>query len=85
MNLYLIHQSTNGGYDTYDSAVVCAETKLKARKINPSGCAKKDWYKSEDPYDNYTWSDLKDVKADLIGKAKEGMKEGVVCASFNAG
>jgi len=36
MNLYLISQTINNGYDTYDSAVVCAESEDEARKIHPS-------------------------------------------------
>jgi hypothetical protein len=36
MNLYLITQDLVEGYDTYDSAVVVAETEDDARKIHPS-------------------------------------------------
>lgn len=36
MNLYLISQTINEGYDTYDSAVVAAESEDEARKIHPS-------------------------------------------------
>ena len=35
MNLYLISQNRNNGYDTYDSAVVAAESEEKARMIRP--------------------------------------------------
>jgi hypothetical protein len=37
MNLYLISQDDRDDYDTYDSAVVAAETEEEARSINPSG------------------------------------------------
>lgn len=37
MKIYLISQDTNPGYDTYDSAVVCAENEQQAQKIHPKG------------------------------------------------
>ena len=86
MKIYLISQDVNNDYDTYDSAVVCAENEEDARKINPTG--------GEDITDTpdidgtpyfYSWCFLKDVKAEYIGEAKEESKRGVVCASFNAG
>ena len=36
MKLYLISQDVNDGYDTYDSAVVAAESEEDARSIHPS-------------------------------------------------
>ena len=36
MKLWLISQTENEGYDTYDSAVVAAETENAARLIHPS-------------------------------------------------
>lgn len=36
MNLYIISQDINNDYDTYDSAVVCAEDEEDAREIHPS-------------------------------------------------
>ena len=48
MNLYLISQTENEDYDTYDSAVVCAETETQARRIHPRygekwGIEAKEW------------------------------------------
>ena len=40
MNLYLIWQEENMGYDTYDSAIVCAKNGDEAVKIHPSGYQK---------------------------------------------
>ena len=37
LNLYLIYQYLNNDYDTYDSAVVAAESDGDARNIHPSG------------------------------------------------
>lgn len=33
MKLYLISQDVNNGYDTYDSAVVCAANEAEARAL----------------------------------------------------
>jgi len=75
MKLFYISQDVNNGYDSYDSAVVCAKDEEEARNIHPSGYGN----------DYGTWCDVKDVKVEYIGKAKKGSKKGVVCASFNAG
>jgi hypothetical protein len=80
VNLYFISQNENRGYDTYDSAVVAAETEEAAREIHPSGmeCDK-------DAYDWDGWCAKEYVKVKLIGKATEDCIAGVICASFNAG
>jgi len=36
MKLFKISQELNDDYDTYDSAVVCADNEAEARKIHPS-------------------------------------------------
>jgi len=36
MNIYLVRQVLNNGYDTYDSMVVAAPSEEIARKIHPS-------------------------------------------------
>ena len=77
MKLWLISQSVNNDYDTYDAAVVAAETEEEAKKIHPCG--------RQDDCSERTWADPKNVKAKLIGEAVEGTKAGVVLASFNAG
>jgi len=35
MNLYLLTQTVNNNYDTFDSAVVAAETEKEALRIHP--------------------------------------------------
>ena len=35
MNIYKISQNENNRYDTYDSAIVCAENPEKAKLIHP--------------------------------------------------
>lgn len=79
--LYLLEQSVNNDYDTYDSCIVAAETEEEARHIRPylSG----DW---NDDYPFTSWvKDPKDVTVKYIGKASKDIKKGVILASFNAG
>ena len=78
MNIYKISQEANTGYDTYDSAIVAAETEEDARNISPDGG---DWkirwgYWCQFPHQ---------VEVELIGTAKDGTEAGVILASFNAG
>jgi hypothetical protein len=78
MRLWRIWQTENGGYDTYDSAVVVAESEEDARKINPDG----EWGR------NYSaWApDPSYVSAMEIGTAAHYLEAGsIVIASFNAG
>jgi hypothetical protein len=86
MKIYLISQGVNDDYDTYDSAVVCADNEEEARGMNPSGGQEVTDNKDIDgtPYFS-AWCFLKDVKAEYLGEAKEGSEKGVICASFNAG
>lgn len=37
LKLYLINQNVNNCWDTYDSAVVVAETEEQAKQFHPSG------------------------------------------------
>jgi len=100
MNIYKLSQNINDDYNTYDSCVVCAENEEEARLIHPSWvvthCDNENWYgtdstgkeyKTEDDYP-IEWVKRKDVdkiEVEYIGKAKKGMKKGVILASFNAG
>ena len=79
MKLWLISQTEIDEYDTFDSAVVAAETEEAARNTHPMGdgrgleCNK---YPS--------WATHADnVCAEYLGETNR--KAGVVCASFNAG
>ena len=84
MNLYRISQTSNRSYDTYDSAIVCAESEASARVIHPSG-------DPEDVPSNWlgkhtSWRQTIDqVTVEPIGTAALGVPEGVVLASFCAG
>ena len=83
MKLYLISQTENIDYDTYDSAVVCAPDEDTARHIHPDGVelVRGEW---DDPYRSWCRSP-KSVTVEYIGEAADGVEVGVVCAGFNAG
>lgn len=94
MFLYLISQSTNNEYDTYDSAVVVAKNEYNAKRIHPSGNKEYDhtvgkWVSKNAiiPFFDDSWCDnLDDILVTYIGVASSGMNDGeVVCASYNAG
>lgn len=90
MNIYKISQYVNSGYDTYDSAVVYAESEDEARKLHPSGSQiqgfnpPKVWWEADYTYGS--WADkLDQVEVQLLGQALSDATPGVICASFNAG
>ena len=100
MNLYLLTQTVNNNYDTFDSAVVAAETEEKARLIHPRGDREysslvHDWYREGTGGVRYydgkhsawapEWAPIDKVEVTHLGTAKPGTKKGVICASFNAG
>ena len=84
MNIYLISQTIVEGYDSYDSAVVVAETEDDARSIHPSEFVTHVtdgvWmgtYKGgksigeEYKFHSYSWptySGIEDVKVEYLGK-----------------
>ena len=80
MKLWKISQDKNNDWDTYDSAVVAAETEAEARMMHPSTG---DDIKPT-PYSSWV-GDPAYVQCEYIGKAKDGTQKGVICASFNAG
>lgn len=81
MNIYLISQTENNGYDTYDSAVVIAPDEATARNMDPQGEGQIDWADTQ-----FSWaSHPSAVKVELIGTALPDAQPTVVCASFNAG
>jgi hypothetical protein len=81
MKLWLISQTDASGYDTYDSAVVAAETEADAKAIYPSEGL--EW--SDSLY--RVWAASPDlVTATLIGEAVPEIIAGeIICASYNAG
>jgi len=81
--LYLLTQDRNIGYDTYDSAIVCAESEDEAKMIHPCDY-KNNWNGERDSIFD-SWCAAKDVDVKLIGLAAPSIKKGVVLSSFNAG
>lgn len=95
MKLYLISQSVNNGYNTYDSAVVAAESEDEAKEIHPS-----EYWILQSEYDDYwtrgnltksyevtgCWAQRpSQVEVKYLGEAAEGTQSGVILASYNAG
>ena len=82
MNIYLITQKHNNGWDTFDSAVVLAKTKAEAILTHPDEY-KKDWDGTDDEYG--AWVEAALVTCYKIGVADDGLSAQVLCSSFNAG
>ena len=100
MKLYKLSQEINNHYDTYDSAIVCAENEEEARKIHPAPYVThyRDgvWYGtySRPPFEEYeqdylsnwvNFDQIDKIKVEYIGEASKDLKKGVILASFNAG
>lgn len=82
MNLYRIWQTVNIAYDTYDSAVVCAENEEKAKFIHPEGLDE-NWDGKDEDFSS--WCSINDVQCEEIGQAKDGTLPGIIVSSYNAG
>ncbi len=81
MKLFLISQTQNNDYDTYDSAVVTAPDEETAKGMNPENGEPVAKWRRRRP----TWcSGPEHVTMRYIGEAVD-VEQGVVCASFNAG
>lgn len=82
MKLWKISQTINRDYDTYDSAIVAASTRDEARLIHPEG----DGQITQEAQKSYdTWAGLSSIEVEELGLAKDGIKAGIILASFNAG
>jgi hypothetical protein len=96
MKLWLISQDVNNGWDTYDSAVVAAETEEEARNIYPDNWdnnpkrwngSKWLWYLEDGrvlDYSSGSWTSPDNVQVQFLADGYEG-QAGTVLASFNAG
>lgn len=85
MKLFLLTQTENLAYDTYDSCVVCAENGNQAKKIHPCTYETGEWWKEKDIWLRSWASNPKEVVCKYIGEAHESIKKRVVISSFNAG
>jgi hypothetical protein len=94
MKLFLLTQTQNNGYDTFDACVVAAKNADEASLVHPRNAdlfwspEQKFWalrqYPAEDSLDT-SWADPAEVTVKYIGEASGALKAGVVLASFNAG
>ncbi len=82
MYIYKISQDINGGYDTYDSAVVVAISAIDAADIHPDDI---EWNGLGSVGAWVTRKNINKIKVELIGDAHPEQKRGVILASFNAG
>ena len=89
--LYKISQEVNNNYDTYDSAIVVADTPEEARHIHPHEHLN-DLEDSEMWWEKRlirSWAYPEDVKVVEIGlfvsNPSSDKEPRVICASFNAG
>ena len=88
--LWRISQQTNSNYDTFDSAVVSADTAEDARKVHPGGDLYQqhqgvNWWEKKETYSSWC-NALDQVEVELLGEATANLNPGtVICASFNAG
>jgi len=88
LNLYKISQAVNKDLDTYDSAIVAAETAEEAQNMTPNGIPYNDNFDSDEYVDHssfYVWCEPEYVFVEKIGVASPNIKAGVILASFNAG
>lgn len=84
MKLYHISQSEQTGYDTYDSAVVVAESEDAARIMHPDTLSNIPRH-DVGSYPDWT-NDPSKVQVIYLGIADASITEPrVICASFNAG
>lgn len=99
--LYCISQIKNIDYDTYDSAVVIAESEEDARLIHPFddtiswNKTENMWYSTYNgeisvldagySYGTSCWTAPYYVDVKYLGEATEGSVRSIVCSSFNAG
>ena len=80
--LYHISQNVRRGYDTFDSAVVCAESEEEAQRTHPSHFV----VPNDSWEDEGTWATCPaEVFVQCIGIAAPLLVKGIVCSSFNAG
>ena len=83
MNLYLLEQTENKTYDTYDLCVVCAESEKDAKTIDPNGGEP---FVPNPQRRHHHWAKtLEGVICKYIGVAASGVERGVICASYISG
>jgi len=85
MNIYLLEQNVNNGYDTFDSMVVCAPCETAARLMHPysdKNQPKDEWKPAE--YWKVWANTPEEVQVTLLGTSNNPTQE-IILRSFNAG
>lgn len=85
MYLWKISQDVNTDWDTYESAVVAAQTEDEARNIHPDPHGDFTLCEEVHPRPCGSWCARQDVKVEMIGRALKGINAGIIVASFKAG
>jgi len=86
-NLYTVEwvDEWSGGWDTYDSMVVCASSERDARNWHPGGCLMEQ-VNADDKHPSWCHpSKTHLLEVHHIGTAVATLEPGVIAASFNAG
>ena len=91
MNIYLLTQDVENGYDTFDSCVVIAANEELARNTHPYtevytyvDGEEHNSYREQRKSASRAWAQYsKDISVELLGTADK--EPGVILASFNAG
>lgn len=87
--IYRISQTANKDYDTYDSAIVLANSAEEARAMHPSG--RSNYWTEDLGRWGRDWADkISDVKVEYIGQTSNLCETtsdpgDILCSSFNAG
>lgn len=93
--LFLLEQTENNYYDTYDSMVVVAESVAEAIRISPSDCYEWDeggfWEfvyhdgrRSREAHRSWALH-IENIKVTFLGDADPKLEKGIICKSYNAG
>ena len=70
-----------GGFDIFDSAVVCAESEEDAKLIHPDEHIEK-WDGGYTEENSHEWCLSKEVEVSIIGCANKNIKKGVVLSYY---
>lgn len=83
LHIFLVQRTDLGGYDTYDSFVVCCRSEQEASEFHPSGVQMSDRGPINPRRDD--WTTTNHLSVTLLGKASNQITDGVILASFTAG
>ena len=82
MKLWLITQTVNTGFETFEGAVVAAQTEEEARRTHPNDDYIAGQWIGCDPNDE-SWAELPEqVTVRYLGKATSDVVAGVILSSY---